>query len=91
MICSSFVEIAKLEIDRGGHRLAQSIIVQAEEVYAEAKPLVASAEGDEKQRLEWKLVDIRSRLDILDAQMKRLKRTREAHVDKVSVMDFIKF
>jgi hypothetical protein len=75
MICSSFLEIAKQEIDRGGHGVAKSIIAQAEEIYAEARPLVAAAEiGDEKQRLEWKLVDIRSQLDILEEQLKRLKR-----------------
>jgi hypothetical protein len=77
MICSSFVAIAKREIDRGGHGLAKSIIAQAEEVYAEAGQLVAAAEmGDEKQRLEWKLLDLRSRLDILEGQMKRLKSNR---------------
>jgi hypothetical protein len=75
MICSSFVEIAKQEIDRGEHSLAGVIIAQAEEVYAEAGPLVATvAMGDEKQRLERTLTDIRCRLDILEGQMKRLTR-----------------
>jgi hypothetical protein len=72
VICSSSVEIAKQESDRGEHRLADSIILRAEEVYAEARPLVATVEdGVEKQRLEWKLVDIRFRLDALESRMKR--------------------
>jgi hypothetical protein len=73
LICSSFVEIAKQDIDRGESGLAESVIAQAEEVYKEAGPLLASAEiSDEKQRLEWKLVDIRARLDILEGQVIRL-------------------
>jgi hypothetical protein len=80
VICSSFVEIAKQEIDRGEHRLADSIIVRAEEIYAEARPLVASVEdGAEKQRLEWKLIDIRFRLDILESQMKRFVSRSKRH------------
>jgi hypothetical protein len=77
LICSSFVEIAKQEIDRGESGLAESNIAQAEEVYAEAGPLVAAFEiGEQKQRLEWKLVDIRSQLDIVERRMKRPTRQR---------------
>jgi hypothetical protein len=73
VFCSAFLEMAKQEVDRGESILARRILSRAEEVYLEVRAhLVGVDDGAAKQRLRRKLLDIRSRLDILDGEVKRL-------------------
>lgn len=78
VFCSTFVEIAKQEIDLGEHGFAQQMIDRAEEVYTAIGNYIATLkrepEGDRSERraVEQQLSDIKDRLDTLRSQLKTL-------------------